>query len=317
MTALVMPRHEAWRAAYRANRYMIDASDQNVAQRCRDITVNMMGVDASGRITPGSPTPSRVQWWERWTHILEEFALRGIGFRSDLELIGRDAMPWVSAPEPPRGLKILRGSRLPSTPYLARIGRKEHLREAYTRGRIRIAPAASYADAPLNSAIRDDELTVTATASGRHMNLRRYDPRTGKEGEPIQVSGEMQWSTRLTQNFYVLCLTHSYDLRLLDDFRGDALLLITDPGRFVKRLTRAVAKARPDLQSAIGAVQYYDPYFVDPSGGWVPMLKHFRHAYQNEIRFVWTGPNLDLAAEAFFVDLGPLRDVARLFLLPD
>jgi hypothetical protein len=283
---------------------MIDATLESISQRSRDIAINMLGVDKFGRITPGKMDPTKEMWWVRWTHILEELQLRGLGLPRDLNLIDRNAMKWASAPKAPRGLRILRGDALPSKPYMARIGQRKHLHEAITRGRIRIAPAAIYQDPSLNSAIQDDELSVTTVRSSR-------SPHTNTTINPSEIVST--W--RHNENFFVLCLSHSYDMRLLDDFEGDALLVVHDPRRFSNRLFSAVKKSKPGLSCSIAPVRYYDPYFVDPTQGWIPTMKHFRFYYQNEIRFIWTGADPGNFLQPFFVELGALRDIAKLYTL--
>lgn len=316
-----MRRQEMWAESYRRDPYMESATPEAVAQRSRDIMANMLGVSERGGLIPGKPrlpngdiNPGWEQWMARWTHILEEMGNRG-GIRSDQVLIDREAMPWLSAPQAPRGFKILQGGSLPPAPFLAKIGRQEHMFPLFDEGKLRMAPASNYSDPSLNSAQRDDELTVTAVRSGRGDFLHKIDRETGKRGPPLPLVGEVQHSLKLKKNYYVLCFSYTYDPRLLDDFGGNALLLVTGLAEFANRARLAVERLRPDLQLSFGAPQYYDPYFVDPNRGWIPMMKHFRYAYQREFRLVWTG-DVPADAKPFFVELGSLRDIAQYYALP-
>ena len=308
-----MKRHEMWRADYRANRYMADADNADLEQRSRDIQINMMKVDPLGRLIPADvlATP----WWEMWTQVLEEGALRGWGPFSP-RLMARDPLPVLGYDDVPLGTRILGERSLPTAPYLARIGQRQHIIEAFTKGRFRIAPASYYSDPSLNLAIRDDELSLAMTHSSRGATARGIDPETGIEGEEIPLIGEIKMHRTLSDNFYVLCFSHSYDCRLLDDFSGDAIIFITDPVQFAKRLANAVGKIRPDLDCVFRDVRYYDPYFVTKRPGDIAFLKHFRYAYQNEARFVWARPSLGRVLEPIVVEIGSLRDIAKLRAFP-
>jgi hypothetical protein len=302
-TGDMIPRHELWRRDYRRDRYMRSATIEDIGQRSRDIAANMLGVNEQGQLTPGQMSPEKEQWWVLWTHILEELGLRGAEYGS-VNLIDTEAMPWISAPDAPRGLRILRGKSLPSTSYLARVGQRAHLIDSFERGRFRIAPAASYSDPSLNPAIQDDELSVTVRRSGDEAVIRPFNPTTGEEGDPLPVLGEISYSRRLEENFFVLCMTGAYDSRHLDDFGGDAVLLIHNVNRFITRLEKSVRRVRPDLQLAGGRVHYYDPYRVRPDDLIPQMSKHFRYAYQKEFRLVWERPGLTLHEEPFFIEMG-------------
>lgn len=140
-----MKRHEAWRAEYRADRYLRDASLEDIERRSQDIATNMMNVSDSGQLTPGDVNePQAMFWWVMWTHILEELALRQVPFGS-AKLMVPDQFPWITHPEAPRGLRIL-GKHKVSSNDLVRLGQKEHLKVAINHGRFRIAPAAAYSD---------------------------------------------------------------------------------------------------------------------------------------------------------------------------
>lgn len=308
-----MKRHEAWRMAYRMDRYMRSASVADIEERSRNIALNMMDVNATGQLTPGTPTESIV-WWELWTHILEEIALRSIDYRT-LDLM--DRWPWISHPEQPRGLKILGKRQLPKTDFIARVGQHEHMKAAFEHGRLRIAPATTYSDPSLNPAIRDEELSITAVRSNDTATIRPYDPKTGKSGDPIQAIGNITFSAKWEENFFVLCLTSGYRPRILDDFEANSLLVIHNVNRFIVRLEKAVKRARPDLRLFARPITYYDPYRVNPKDLEAPFAKNFRYAYQREYRAVWHKPGLAFDEQPFFIEIGTMRDIATLFNLRD
>ena len=157
---------------------------------------------------------------------------------------------------------------------------------------------------------------MSFTSPGDTAIIRRFDPATGTEGERLPVIGEITYSRALQDNFFVLCMTGEYDSRHLDDFGGDALLIVENVRRFSTRLEKAVRKVRPGLKMISSPVSYYDPYFARPDSLLPQISKHFRFAYQKEFRFLWIQQGLSLSEKPLFIEMGTLRDIARLHLLP-
>src|SRR5436853_1516637 len=94
---------------------------------------------------------------------------------------------------------------------------------------------------------------------------------------------------------------------------------ISDPAEFSSRPPTAIAqhnvrnpgyRIRAQYDSP---VIYFDPFaLVAPeTAGEVHFCKHFRFAYQTEFRFVLT-PAKGHDLQHFFVELGPLQDIAEL-----
>jgi hypothetical protein len=308
-----MEQHEAWRIAYRANRYLKDASITAIQQRNLDIELNLMDINDQGKIG----VISSKFLWERYTHIHEELTLRNLPY-SIVKSESTENFPLISYPKPPRGLRILGKNKiLPRE--IVKIGKRQHIKDAMNYGRFRIAPASSYSDPSLNSAIQDDELSVTAIRSGDGATMRVIDPATGKAGEPEKAIGEVTYSQEMRENFYVLCMAARYSPRLLDDFEGDAILVINNLNRFIIRLESAVKKLHPELLLKAGTVKYYDPYLIWPDDDdFDPFFfKNFKYAYQKEFRFVWYAQNIPLDCQPFFVDIGQMRDIASIHVLRD
>jgi hypothetical protein len=304
-----MMQSEAWRLAYRKDRYLRSAEIGSLERRSQDINHAMMNVNAEGQIT----APTSLYWWELFAHILEELELRSIDYHS-LNLADVDAMSWISAPQPPRGLEILGKRKLPSADFLSRVGQRDHIKGSFEKGRFRIAPASSYTDPSLNPAIQDEELTVTAIGSGDAAIVTTYDPKTGKSGKPIPVVGEISYSQSTPDNFFVLCMSNGYQPRILDDFEADALLVVHNVNRFLIRLERAVKAVRPDLRMLARPITYYDPYRVNPDQVEPEFSKHFRFSYQREYRIIWQKIGLGFDEQPFFVEIGNLKEIASIYL---
>lgn len=60
---------------------------------------------------------------------------------------------------------------------------------------------------------------------------------------------------------------------------------------------------------------YYDPYTVRRDQLTPMYSKNLRYLYQNEYRFIWTVPSGATDLPPFFVELGPLTDIAEFYEL--
>jgi hypothetical protein len=113
-------------------------------------------------------------------------------------------------------------------------------------------------------------------------------------------------------DYCLFSFSGAFSSRLFGDFSATACLIILDPEEFIARVVRAFTKERPGWSFRFGPVSYYDPIRVDPSGIVVTMFKPFKHAYQQEVRGIWTPSSPVPNLEPFEIDLGTLRDCAIL-----
>jgi hypothetical protein len=224
-------------------------------------------------------------------------------------------LPNPTFPEVPPGIKILSGRNLPNDPYLVKIGKYVHMQTMIETGEIRIAPASSYADKSLAIAIRDNELEILAHYAVADIHKTALG-RSAANKIDLKRSGEITIK-RTLPDFYAYCLAHRYDHRLLDDFKADTIVLIKEPVTFLNKLVEAVKLKYPNQLPRVGAVDYYDPYFVeDWSLEAEGFIKHFRYAYQNEFRVCWNraaGTPQTLAP--FYVRIGDMRKYGELLTL--
>ena len=155
-----MQRHEIWRLKYRQRRYLRLADDGVLDRRFKDIINNLMTLTPEGKIGVLPVTEAGVRWMTLFTHVLEEYALRGRG------LPVADDAPFVkpTAPDLPRSAKIEIPERGRS---LVKLGKSIYMQELYEKGRLRIAPAASYEDPSLNPAIRGRRIESRPFPAGR------------------------------------------------------------------------------------------------------------------------------------------------------
>jgi hypothetical protein len=292
---------------YSRNRYLLDLTDDQLGRRVEDIAGNLYIIDDEGRISPDSSNPRFRYWSARLTEVQREMAHRHgpypAGWRRGM--VDLMNMPPSLKSSGLRACKLRPASPLPAQ-YLAKYGRRAHLELALREGRLRIAPASSYKDPSLNSAVRDDEVIADIA----------YDPyapfNDAPPGTVLLPAGRVPARIELNTNFYAHCLSSSLSKRPLLDFEADACLIIRDPSAFLTRVEAVIQDRLPGWRSLAGHVEYYDPLQVNPREIQLPMSKHFRFAYQEEVRLASIPPAPVKELEPIFITVGSLEDVAEL-----
>jgi len=248
-----------------------------------------------------------------WTHILEEYALRGLGLPA---MSGRDEvlLPKASWLRAPRAADAIKEKQLISGNYLVKYG-GEYLRETLKTGRIRLGPAASYGDPSLNPAIRDDELEISLELLPSETSMHLVDKSTGQKKNEIHPTGNVTAKYRSDTDYYVYCLSSVYDFRLYDDFTATCCLIITNPKEFISRLIRRFVEQFPGWDGWGDSVVYIDPLNPSRRGVTVFFNKHFRFAYQKEYRVVFIHPSAKNLLDPIFLELGSLENFAELIVL--
>jgi hypothetical protein len=305
-------RQEIWEDDYRRRRYLADASAADLAQRFRDILFNCHNVTAEGKLGFITNREEMQRWLPVLTHILQEFHFRG-GIPAGMT--SKDDLPFITYPKSPRGFKILNGATIPDQPVI-KLGKTEHMASMFAAGRIRIAAASSYADPSLNRAIKDGELSLSVFALKNETSARVLDRKTGQPGPSIQAIGDVT-ITESVFDFYAYCMCENYDYRLLDDFEAKAMVVIHDRRTFGRRVLNAVKKSFGDDYTYMWIPVYYvDPYNYDHTRLSAHFSKHFRYGYQHEYRFLMVPKNNRTdSLPPFFIDIGPLTDVATYYCL--
>ena len=194
--------------------------------------------------------------------------------------------------------------------FLIKYAERQHVEDALNRGRIRVSPASSYSDPSLNAAIKDEELVSEIIFDPGQFSAYYAD-----QGD-IPVSRPRKLIRKMDTDYYVYCTASELSTRLLLDFKKGAALVIRNPDEFLKRLDSAMEQRLSNWGSAVEYVQYYDPLQVTSQEIGVLMWKHFRFAYQKEVRVAWLPQEPVKKLEPIFVELGPLSDIVEI-LLPD
>tara|TARA_R110002095_G_scaffold142846_3_gene123704 strand:+ start:379 stop:1311 length:933 start_codon:yes stop_codon:yes gene_type:complete len=303
-------RQQIWEESYQVRRYLIDASDDELAQRFKDILHNYHNITPEGKLGINLDLEYLHKWLELLTHSFQEFNMRG-GIPTGL--VNQNDLPFITYPEPPGGFNILKGEELPTSKYLVKLGQQEHIRDLYEHGRIRIAPASSYSDPSLNSAIKDEELSFSSIGLKNEVKMALMDTDGKPKGE-VEPIGNVTITTSVL-DYYVYCMTNKYDYRLVDDFKVDSMIVIVDPDSFGKIFMNKIKERFGDYFTYMWVPVYYaDPYNINPEYYSVYFTKHFRYSYQHEYRFLMIPKTeKDIKFDPFFIELGSLSSIARFY----
>jgi hypothetical protein len=294
---------------YRRNRFMAHLSDDQLAQRVEDILANEFIINFEGLVSLDLNATS-LYWFARFQEVITEMALRHGPYPSGWHqgFINRNRLPGSLNPLQLEKRLQLKPKNPPPQSFIVKYGKIKHIEDAYNMGLIRVAPASSYNDPSLNAAVKDDELTARIdfdpTFSGMYENSD-FSKETNK-----RIRLLMQQKSRT--DYYVYCTAEELSTRLLLDFEADVALIIHDPNTFLNRLDQAMRKQLHDWSPILKRVKYYDPLQITPTEINVLTSKHFRYAYQKEIRVAWLPPRPIQMLEPISLDIGCLSDIAEL-----
>lgn len=293
---------------YTRNRYLTLLSREQLGRRVEDILANIHVLDPSGLVSLDQTDPLLNYWFARLTEVQTEMAMRNGPYPAGWQpgMIDFSNMPRsLARAGPEAAVRLKPASGLPEL-YVVKYGRREFLESALHTGRIRLAPASLYKDASLNPSVRDDELTAEIW----------YDPTVPfnelPPGTMILPPGRVPYRRELHTNYYVYCLADHLSTRLLFDFEADCCMVIREPEAFVGRMEAAAKRALAHWSLRVGRVEYFDPLQVNPAEIDVLTWKHFRYAYQNEVRLIWLPPTAHASLSPVFLELGKLDDIAEL-----
>src|ERR1035441_1609425 len=152
-------RGRLWRLQYRADRYMRHLSNDELFVRAGDLMTVSLAHAEDGRIalSPALDDPSN---GKRFTHLLEELAMRGIDHRQPQILEAMQA-PKPNSPKVRRALHVLANKSRPG-PILVKFGERKHMASLFLEGSGRISLARTYNDSSLGRARSDDESQISA-----------------------------------------------------------------------------------------------------------------------------------------------------------
>ena len=281
MSGLV-PRHEAWRCAYRSDRYMSGLNDGELDLRFADVMTNSTILKDEGKIGIG-----QILWMEKFAHLQEELGSRGRELPPADSLGTRLITPPAEKSALGESVRKQVGGPVPSAFTLFKYGNLQHLKSLHFGGHLRLFPASHYNDPSLNAAVADSELTFE------------------------KIRGSTRTRYRQKSDFYCFCSSWLHRERLIFDFSATAVLVVTDPLEFFLRLATALNRTSFDVR--FNGVTYVDPLLLeDKDLTDLRFVKHMRFAYQTEHRWVATPPKPMGRLEVVQICLGPLTDISVL-----
>jgi hypothetical protein len=305
----------AVRESYRAHRYLQDLANEELQQFWRDAFRNFMTINTEGKAAPLSLKHPRHWYWRvRLLHALEEISIRFGPYPNGFDdaFASSVKFPLPDSPRIRKSSSLVDRQTLVRGEHLVKYGQKAHILEMLDKGLIRVAPASSYAAVENNDAISDTELNFTYKFYNSSTELlSQYGTLPPSLATKDLFQGTARLDITLREDYYLFCLSASYDPRLFDDFEADACMIIHSPVEFLDRIMRPVAEEVHAKGWAFSDVTYIDPFSnPDPDHNHA-LCKHHRYSYQDELRAAWQvhkGQGHDLSA--IFVEIGSLRDIA-------
>jgi hypothetical protein len=297
-----------WRTQYRSKRYLEHATAEQLSQRVRDIICNLTLLTKEGKIGLRLPSEDGAVWTEIFTHALEEYVLRGVGFQPNF--MATAVLPKPTFPICPKSAGIIQGHQLNPGKFLVKYGKYKHLKD----GSIRISPASSWIESS-NPAIHDDELKKSFHTHPASMSIQVVKSKNVPVGQVIKPIGNVTFTRNANKDYYALCLSCVYDYRLFDDFEADCCLIINNPTLFGQRLEIALRPHLPNWWMFSRKINYYDPFNFQRDELNVLWSKDFRFWYQNEYRFAWINTGVTEKLQPLDVQIGSVEDFGEIIQL--
>ena len=282
-------------------------------RRMTDVLCNITDLTEEGKIGFVDLREEAPYWLQLFGHVLEEFKLRGS--QPPPGFLAGASIPKPSFPSQPKAARLVRlvQEKYSDKPYVVKLGKREYLEKTFREGIWRISPASSYSDPSLNPAQRDSELELAFYALRRDVQMEVFDHRTGATKGKIRPIGDVKITARSVTDYYVSCLSKQLPVRLFGDFEADCCIVIHEPLEFAKRMFQAAARTLAGWDGRFADVRYIDPYNCSSAEPDLFRSKHFRYAYQREVRFSWLPARAVQKIDHAFLELGTLSDISTFF----
>ena len=164
---------------------------------------------------------------------------------------------------------------------LFKFSKLKYLKESLIKGKFLLRPTAYYLKKENNTARLDNEHKYE-----KHMNTLEicYLNKNLKE-----FNNFVQTNININLNQYILCMAHTYDNRLYDEFEADSCLIITNTEEFYQRIARSF-----DNYECIRNRIYYSK--VEDTFG-ILFMKNIKYKIQKEYRYLWYEPDKPICAK--------------------
>jgi hypothetical protein len=311
-TPVQLKRHEFWRLEYRRRRYLEHTTEDDLRERMRDIICNITVLTNDGKIGFLALDDGGAYWIKTFTYVLEEYSLRGRGLPP--RFMKGASLPKPTWPQTPRAETLLKDAQFDPARNMVKFGKAKYLKDSIA-GRWRITPASSYDDPSLGAARQDYELKRTIFGLQNEVEITILNQQTGHPIGKTHPIGNVTVTQQSLTDYYVICLSRVLSLRLFDDFnQSDSCIIIRDIREFARRIFIAAQRLLPGWSGKLHDVMYYDPFNASRDRD-IFFMKHFRYAYQREIRFVWVPPEPGSDLKIQSHDAGSMTDICDFLLL--
>lgn len=301
-------RQQLWERDYEQNRYMHNLSIEDLVERHDIVTNNFTSlVSREGRLHI-SPVPftEDPKWIELYTHCLHELRLRGIPFPGPFRAMGEGFLKNLDL-ETPRAVfhrpEVANG--------LFKLGKKEHLADLRSNGRLRLTPASHYGKGGYGYAVDDDEISKLIELN--HGNSVIKSLLDGLDLHEI-ARYNIRMAIRAPSDYYLFSMSNTFKYRHIFDFKYNGALQINDRAKFISRVRNGVQKYfGRDVDVHEINVNYVDPLRPKNQKFVAISMKHIKFAYQTEFRFclVPRTPTLELG-NIITIDIDPLEDISNI-----
>ena len=325
---LAMPQSMWWEQEYVEKPYMRAFPMRDLNLRLLDIMTNMVETTEEGKLGVRDMTMG-VDWMRYGTHVLTEARERGMPYplfidkKYTRELGKDDVFSSVKNRHAARaGDGLLK--RLPEGKdvHVVKYGESCFMENFLQQGEILVSPSRRFDDKRFNKALRDDENTITMfgarTSDGNVIPASDLPTWWGDRYSMLEFPASMD------RDYMIYCMALSLSPTLFSHFgeNYDACVVIHDMSEFVQRLEVGTRQHfRPtEFIHGRGNMVYVDPLgAIEPIPDippgekiTIPFLKHFRHAYQDEFRFVWVPQQPRRGFEAVCLRIGSIEDIATM-----
>ena len=297
-------------------------------QRFIDITVNSHEISDGGKLGIGAG-PYGIMWLRFLQHVFTEAKMRELPYPYFLDkryspdwdrdsfissVKGKHSSSAFDACE-----KWLREKN--NKFYVVKYGEYRYMKKFLKEGQILVQFSRNFDDESYNQAIRDNEETISIFGMrvNRNEAIPAHDIRSW--GDRYSMT---ELSSSMDRGYMMYCMTNVLSPTLFSHFGPyDSCVLIHDIDEFVKRLDAGTGICFPaeNFVHAHGNVTYIDPlgaikfttHVQKKTAMAIPFLKHFRHSYQAEYRFVWVPktPKKHPLTKVK-VSIGSLEDIAEI-----
>jgi hypothetical protein len=306
-------RDDIWRCEYYRNPYMLLEEDGTILERFADVFSNSLDIGADGKISIKPMIDNDARFGRFFTELIEETNWRGILNKGSIGYASEQLKAYFSDGVP-LGVRMFEEIKSEPKNCLLKFSKKQYVHEMFKYGRFRVSPASYYAKGSHIKAIKDLE-TVRNYRIKAVREILKGESHFEFQGQRTPIMNGVLPVQFEMGNYYLLCTCNEISRRMPTDFESDAVLIIKDKAEFINRLKNELLISYPDWEFLEGDVYYYDPYNDTIKDRNQEFYKHFSYAYQKEHRCIIrpkTGSVAIGSLEPFFVEIGPLDDIAEI-----